>query len=376
MSEDNYINKAVVAGSISQELMRLWSCRCNGQKSLLGVCGPTTHSKWGRRSTGWDKSWLWPLKLWKPPRTANPWPPCETCACSSPPSYWKRLSLCPAWIFHGAFCGHCSSLSCLQGWECLHSLYSSHLGVAVGSSQKVPASCVPEKTGLFPSASPCGWCPWGPWPLGTHGWTLLGPSGSCTPDMCRVALPGSSQAGITPSLGSCPLQVLPQCLGPFLQPLLGPGGTALHSCPGPDEVWFGPTLVFIFVCLCLCQCCHSLWDPSLPAPLLSDPLPVCWGCALPQLPGCWWVFGALGWPLESCMAKMQLRVQLLIAAVWSRDLASFPSLHGALGTSASSWVCGGRPVLKSKNILWAIQLSSEPPRSWLCSAFDKYLLTP
>lgn len=45
MSEDNYINKAVVAGSISQELMRVWSCRCNGQKSLLGVCGPTTHSK-------------------------------------------------------------------------------------------------------------------------------------------------------------------------------------------------------------------------------------------------------------------------------------------------------------------------------------------
>lgn len=27
----------------------------------------------------------------------NPWPPCETCACSSPPSEWKRLSLCPTW---------------------------------------------------------------------------------------------------------------------------------------------------------------------------------------------------------------------------------------------------------------------------------------
>lgn len=47
MSENNYINKALVAGSISQELMRLWSCRYNGQKKLLGISGPTTHSKQG-----------------------------------------------------------------------------------------------------------------------------------------------------------------------------------------------------------------------------------------------------------------------------------------------------------------------------------------
>lgn len=100
---------------------------------------------------------------------------------------------------------------------------------------------------------------------------------------------------------------------------------ALLSCPGPDEVCFGPILGFIHVCLCLWKCCRSLCEPALPcSPLLSNPLPVCWGCSLPQLPGCWWVFGALGWPLESHLAEMQLGVQLLVAAVWPRDLASFP----------------------------------------------------
>lgn len=154
----------------------------------------------------------------------------------------------------------------------LRTFVCSHLGVAVGSPQVVPAFSVPEETA--PSASPCARCPCSPWPPGlSQGWSLLGSSGSCwsgvptwAPGVCRVALPESSQAGITPVLlapipsGVCPSAwALSHRAGavPALPSLcweygaLLSWGTALLSCPGPDEVCFGPILRLIPLCLCL-----------------------------------------------------------------------------------------------------------------------------
>lgn len=220
-----------------------------------------------------------------------------------------------------------------------------------------PASCVPEKTGLPPSASQ-GDAPEALDHLGTHGWTFLGPSGSCwsgvptwAPDVCRVALPVSSQAGITPFLlapvasGVCPSAWALSCMAgavPALPSLCWGLGTQL-CFPALDLMRFGlaPSLglsVYAYVCGSAAIPCES---PPFPAPLhfliscqfaegglcpsflrAGECLGLWDGPWSPAWPGCSWVF--------SCWLQL-----------WDPEIspvfqASFPSLHGALGTSASS----------------------------------------
>lgn len=73
-------------------------------------------------STCWDKPWLWPLKIPRNSKsTTSLWKPHAW--TSSPYKWKKKLSFCPAWSSHGAFCGHCStSYPVCLGWEHLSTL--------------------------------------------------------------------------------------------------------------------------------------------------------------------------------------------------------------------------------------------------------------
>lgn len=158
---------------------------------------------------------------------------------------------------------------------------------------------------------------------------------------------GPARQGSSPSRWLLfPLESAPEP-GPFpaglvlCQPSPASAGAVGFSCPGPDEVWFGPILGFVCVCLCLCNAAIPCGSLLFPSPLhFLIPCQFAEGVLCPSFLGAGECLGLWDGPWSParprCSRVFSCWLQLCDPEIWPVFQASFPSVLGALGTSDSS----------------------------------------